>query len=85
MMVRKRVEVRGLRLVEIIGGAVLFFFAIYLGSASALEPPQELEAFDMPSDSGDSIGLHWKVSQLKMRKYFTAFSLAMHLMGDFSR
>jgi hypothetical protein len=42
----------------------LYFFILFLcpTMTSALEPPQALEAFDMPSDSGGSIGLRWATS-----------------------
>ena len=62
MMRGKRLESISWKLVGTIGGTILFLVTIYFSSASAYEPPQELEAFDMPSDSGDSIGLRWAVS-----------------------
>jgi hypothetical protein len=34
----------------------------FCSSAAALDAPQELEAFDMPGDSGGSIGLRWSAT-----------------------
>src|SRR2546427_12953389 len=43
--------------------ALLLLLLLLLGSwspAAALDAPQALEAFDTPSDGGDSIGLRWR-------------------------
>ena len=61
-MTDKRLETRGWRLGKTIGGVFLFLISVSLGSVFAFEPPHEFEAFDMPSDGGDSVGLRWDVS-----------------------
>ena len=42
--------------------AFLLFLLVLWSSASALDAPQGVEAFDMPSDGGGSIGLHWRAT-----------------------
>ena len=39
---------------------LLFLLLVYCLPAVALDAPQGVEAFDMPGDSGDSIGLRWR-------------------------
>ncbi len=39
---------------------LLFSLLIFWSPAAALDAPQALEAFDMPSDGGGSIGLRWR-------------------------
>jgi hypothetical protein len=72
-MVKKRLEAGGWRLVERLPNLssqrrrkfftllfVLSLFFLFPFPATALEAPLALEAFDMPSDGGDSIGLRWR-------------------------
>jgi len=39
---------------------LLFLLFVYCLPAAAFDAPQEVEAFDMPSDGGGSIGLRWR-------------------------
>jgi hypothetical protein len=41
---------------------LFLFFCLRASSLLALDAPRALEAFDMPSDSGGSVGLRWEVS-----------------------
>lgn len=59
---KKRLETGDWRLGGTLGVTILFFVAGYSLSAFALEFPHTLEAFDLPSDGGGSVGLRWPVS-----------------------
>src|SRR5215510_16472442 len=41
---------------------LLFLLLVQCSSAAALDAPQGVEAFDMPGDSGGSIGLRWRAT-----------------------
>jgi hypothetical protein len=60
--VRKRLKAGGWRLVGKLGAATILLVSVYHASVFAQEFFQALEAFDMPSDGGGSIGLRWAAS-----------------------
>jgi hypothetical protein len=63
----------------------LLFFCLPASLLFALDAPRALEAFDMPSDGGGSIGLRWPVSPLDDAHAVYRIFFSTQPDGEFSR